>query len=117
MSAPESPRALIPIRLQVVGPGLVLGGLFAGASALLLPANHAPFDQRFAVWAAVAGGPVLGTVAGPAGFMPAVAAGWLGLPLAAAHPIRPHWATGALSCAGLALWYLVGWVTAIAPFY
>jgi hypothetical protein len=66
-------------------------------------------DRAF-IWAAVLGGPIMGTVWDMITFHPAIGLGWLGLLMVPAHPLRPHWATGLVTAAGLTLWFFAGFV-------
>jgi hypothetical protein len=107
---PMSERAK---RWLVLGPGVLLGGLFAAVFYLLeLPSASSPLD-RFLTWLEILSGPVYGTWLGLAMFHWLVLIGWCGLPLTMAHPIRPNAATAFLSLIGLVLWFGSGWVTIV----
>src|SRR5437868_6272547 len=87
-SQPRPPEGVIR-RLKVLGIGLLLGAAFSlWVAGPVMPSGMAP-AQRARVWAAVMGGPFVGTAWGMTTFYPAIGLGWLGLLLAPAHPLRP----------------------------
>lgn len=95
-------------RLKVIGPGLAVGATVALMTAgPVMPSGTGVGERAFA-WAAVMGGPILGTAWGMTAYHPPVSLGWLGLLLIPAHPLRPHWATGILTAFGLAVWFFAG---------
>ncbi len=100
-------------RLKVIGIGLAVGGLFSLLVATFLMPSGMDLQSRAFTWAALFGGPVLGTAWEMVGFHPVIGLGWLGLFLAPAHPIRPHWATGLVTVAGLVLWFFAGFITVV----
>jgi len=100
-------------RLKVVGIGCALGAVFAlWVAGPLMPSGMSVRNRAF-WWAAVMGGPVLGTAWDMVPFVPPIGLGWLGLVLAPAHLVRPHWATGLLTAAGLVLWFFAGFIAVL----
>jgi hypothetical protein len=97
-------------RLTVVGVGLALGAVFALCVAGPMMPSGMGLRDRAIVWAAVMGGPVLGTIWDMMTFHPAIGLGWMGMLLVPAHLARPHWSTGLLSGAGLVLWFFAGFL-------
>lgn len=69
------------------------------------------------IWVVIMGGPVFDTLKGLTNAPLLTALGWLGLLLIAAHPSRPHWATGLLTVIGLQLWFFAGLLSALVGLY
>lgn len=100
-------------RFKVICIGLAGGAVFALWVAAVLMPSGMEFTSRVLVWAAVFGGPVLGTAWETVRYHPVIGLGWLGLLLAPSHPVRPHWATGLMTVAGLVLWFFAGFITVV----
>jgi hypothetical protein len=100
-------------RWRIVGSGAVVAGLLAAGFCLFgIPDAARPID-RICCWAIIMAGPVYVTGSGLKLFYGLMAAGWIGLLLATAHPVRPGPWTAAVSIAGLALWFGTGWLTVV----
>jgi hypothetical protein len=105
-------------RIKVLGIGLLLGVAFSLWTAGPLMPSGMGLADRASVWASVMGGPVVGTAWGMAEFHPTFfVLGWLGLPLALAHPVRPQVATACLTIIGLVLWFFAGFLAMIVAVY
>jgi hypothetical protein len=101
----------VPIlrRLAVLGPGIVVGAIFAlFVAGPMMPSIRAA--DRLLVFTSIMTGPVIGTAWGMAEFHPIISLGWLGLLLMPAHPVRPCIVNGCMTVFGLALWFFSGFL-------
>lgn len=116
---PQAPTHTPRQRLRIIGPGLALAALLALClAALLLPPSSSPQGlEVMVIWVVIMGGPVFDTLKGLTNAPLLTALGWLGLLLIAAHPSRPHWATGLLTVIGLLLWFFAGLLSALVGLY
>jgi len=85
-------------RFKTLGIGLGVGAVFSLLVAgLVLPSGY-DLSERALAWAWVMGGPIVGTVSG---MPPLMGFGWLGMPMALAHPVRPNPVTKGFTIFGL----------------
>src|SRR5262249_17233572 len=104
-------------RLKVLGPGVLLGAVFALWVAWAQMPSRWPLADRAVIWATVMGGPISAGCWSFCGFR-----GCPGLDLLCLftllvvplHPLHPNVATGCASGLGLCSWFVVGFGTAIA---
>ena len=89
-----------------------------GAAILAMVAmTQLPTDwgwaDRLSYWGLMLAGPVWGSSLGMGEHHSFIAFGWLGLPLAMAHPLKPHAVSGVLTVVGVALWFWAGFLSII----
>ncbi len=101
-------------RLKVLGPGVLLGGIFSLWVAGANMPSLMPVSDRMVIFTWVMGGPIRATYDGWLGFHPFLGLGWVGLLLIPFHPARPCAVTGCLTAVGLLLWFFSGFCMAIA---
>jgi hypothetical protein len=107
----------MPQRLRVIGLGIILGAMFALWVAGPFVGSGVSVDERARLWLAVMSGPLIGSWMGLMNYAPPVCAGWLGLFLIAAHPLRPSRLTAFITILGLLVWFFAGFFTvAVAVF-
>jgi hypothetical protein len=108
-------------RWPVVGRGVGIAGLLAAGFCLLGLPPAATIVIQVHSWLIILTGPTCATgiMPGPAWtsrwdpdlFNGLAVAGWCGLPLTFAHPIRPAGWSAAATIFGLTLWFGAGWST------
>jgi hypothetical protein len=107
-------------RFLFLGIGTGLGAVyFAYCVTANLPGIR--FLPRLLLWLLMMGGPIWGSLHGVVirEYIPLfgwvnvpLALGWFALPLIAADPLKPNPFTGALTIAGLVIWFSAGYISA-----
>jgi hypothetical protein len=100
------------LRIKPIILSFILGGLLAGCFSVW-GLTYTATDVKCKVWLAILSGPGFATARGSLGNIPVVAIGWLGIPLIAAHLIRPSKTMAWVAVVGIVIWLLSGWIAAI----
>ena len=87
-------------RFSVLGIAVGLGAALLAIAAMTQMPTGWGLSNRLSWWGLMLAGPVWGSWVGMGSYHSFISFGWLGLPLAMAHPLKPHPVSGVLTVIG-----------------